>query len=229
MPENELNHIAFILDGNRRWAKNKGKLAAQGHREGAETVKQVALRCQELGIPYATFWALSTENMRERSDTELSVMFEMITRIPEYFSELMDKGIRMRTIGDISALPEKCRTVLREMEEKTRDFPSLVVTVAINYGGRDEILRAMRKIAHENIPADKITEQLITEKLDTSPLPDPDLIVRTGGKKRLSGYLPWQSVYSEMYFTETLWPDFDATELDKAIDYFHSVQRNFGH
>ncbi len=229
MPENELNHIAFILDGNRRWAKNQGKLTAQGHREGAETVKRTALRCQELGIPYATFWALSTENLKERSSAELEVMFEMITKIPEYFAELMDKGIRMRTIGDISALPEKCRTTLREMEEKTKDFPSLVVTLAINYGGRDEILRAIRRITANKLPPEEVTEELVTGLLDTASLPDPDLIIRTGGKKRLSGYLPWQSVYSELYFTETLWPDFDAAELDQAIAYFQSVQRNFGH
>lgn len=229
MPENELNHIAFILDGNRRWAKNQGKLTAQGHREGAETVKRTALRCQELGIPYATFWALSTENLKERSSAELEVMFEMITKIPEYFAELMDKGIRMRTIGDISALPGKCRTTLREMEEKTRDFPSLVVTLAINYGGRDEILRATRKLMEQGASANEVTESTFAQALDTHPFPDPDLIIRTGGKKRLSGYLPWQSVYSELYFTETLWPDFDAAELDQAIAYFQSVQRNFGH
>lgn len=221
-------HIAFILDGNRRWAKARGKMAVSGHRAGAEAVETIALRCQELGIRYATFWALSTENLRERSSSELRGLYAIIDALPQYFSRILEHDIRINTIGDLSALPSAQRQVLSDLSERSRNAKSLTVTLAINYGGRDEIVRAIRRIVSEKIPEEEVTEKLVTEKLDTAAFPDPDLIVRTGGRHRLSGYLPWQSVYAELYFTDVLWPDFDAQRLDEAIAYFQGVQRNFG-
>lgn len=242
--DNHLQHVAFILDGNRRWAKARGKMAVFGHRAGAETVEKIALHCQAIGVRYATFWALSTENLRERSSTELRGLYTIIGALHRHFDRILKHDIRINIIGNLTALPQKQRSILADLCERTREGKSLTMTLAINYGGRDELLRAFKKIIQEeiaNAPFGKggqrglneagkhLTEERITQALDTYPLPDPDLIVRTGGKKRLSGYLPWQSIYSELYFTDVLWPDFDAEELDRAITYFHSVQRNFGH
>lgn len=225
---NQLQHIVFIIDGNRRWAKRRGKPSFFGHRAGGKTVERITTACIRRNIPYITFWVLSTENVKERSKPELSFLFNMIGELPKNIQKMHQEGVQINLIGDITTLPQSCQKSLRSVEKATQQNTRAIVTLAVNYGGRDELTRAIKKIIKDKVPRHIITEKLITTYLDTTGLPDPDLIVRTGGKKRLSGLFPWQSTYSELYFTDVLWPAFDGVELDKALQYFKTVQRNFG-
>ena len=222
----ELQHIAFIMDGNRRWAKALGNLGLMGHKQGTETVRAAAQACLKKGIKYVTFWALSTENLKERSRDELSFLFSLLEQAPKIIEHREFKGkVRFVCIGDIGGLPLKTQKVMRDLEKRTRANSGLTVIGAVNYGGRDELARAVKKLAQKKL---KPTEQNIAACLDTVGIPDPDLIIRTGARSRLSGFMPWQTVYSELYFTKTLWPDFNEKELDKAIKFFSATQRNFG-
>jgi undecaprenyl diphosphate synthase len=223
-----LQHIVFIIDGNRRWAKKRGKPSFFGHRAGGKNVEKITTQCLNRGIPYITFWVLSTENVKERSKQELSFLYKMIGELPKNITKLDKQGVRINIVGDLSGIPAAAQKSLQMVVAKTAKNKKATVTLAVNYGGRDELLRAIRKIKDAPIPAQEISEQTISQFLDTKGLPDPDMIVRTGGKVRLSGIFPWQCVYSEFYFTEVLWPDFDEQELLKAFQYFQSVQRNFG-
>jgi len=199
-------HIAFLMDGNRRWATAQGKIPVLGHKQGVEALKKAVRACIQRSIPYITFWALSTENLKERSEKELNYLFKLIESAENYTKEFQ-KEERFVSIGDISGLPKSCRAVLGRLEEKTKKNTKITVCVAFNYGGREKNIIAC---------------------LDTAGIPDPDLVIRTGGRTRLSGFMPWQTVYSELYFTKTLWPDFNEKELDKAIGFFNQTQRNFG-
>lgn len=224
-----LQHIAFIIDGNRRWAKQKGLLTSLGHREGGKNVEQMSKICvQKHKIPYITYWVLSTENVKKRSESELNFLFELIDEIPKNLKSIDEEQIKIHVIGNLSALPEKSQKTLFNIQEETKNNTKAVVTLAVNYGGHDEIIRTYQKLLKDGINAEDITDELLSSYLDTSALPNPDLIVRTGGNKRLSGFMPWQSGYSELYFTDVLWPDFDETELSKALEFFQNTQRNFG-
>lgn len=217
-------HIAFLIDGNRRWAEKRRKLPMLGHRQGVETVKQITRACMNRGVPYVTFWALSTENMKERSEKELQYLFGLLEKSEKFLKDFLHSA-RVRYIGDIKGLPKACRDVLSRIEKKTRENTGINSTLALNYGGRDELIRAMKKMMKSS---NSISEKNFGAYLDTVGIPDPDLIIRTGGRNRLSGFMPWQSVYSELYFTDTLWPDFSEQELSKAIAWFGTIQRNFG-
>lgn len=216
-------HIAIIMDGNRRWAAERGKPKMLGHTEGAKNIKRIIQTAKSAGIPYLTLWALSTENL-QRSADELKHLFSLFERLADYIPDLLESDVRVRIIGNLSLLPAGTAEKLREVEEKTKANASITVSFAIAYGGRDEIIRAINTMG----VSAPITESEFPEYLDTADLPDPDLIIRTGGRHRLSGFLPWQSVYSELYFTDTYWPVFDEAEFQKSIAWFKEQQRNIG-
>ncbi len=217
------------MDGNRRWAKAKNLDPVKGHEQAAKNaVEPLIEKCVELGIPYVTFWAFSTENWK-RDEDELKGLFDVFRfALGQLALRFIQKGARLRILGDVSRFPKDIAQKSLEMISKSANNHKITVTFALNYGGRDEILRAVKKIVSENIPVEKIDENLFSSYLDTTGIPDPDLVIRTGGEKRLSGYLPWQSVYSELYFTPVLFPDFSPHELVLAIDDFLKRDRRFG-
>ncbi|MFZ3068914.1 MAG: polyprenyl diphosphate synthase [Microgenomates group bacterium] len=227
--ESPLKHVAIIMDGNRRWAKAQGLDPVKGHEQAAKkAIEPLIEKCVDLGIPYVTFWAFSTENWK-RDEVELKGLFDVFRfALGSLALRFIQRGARLRILGDINRFPKDIAQKSLEMITKSSKNHKITVTFALNYGGRDEILRAVKKIVTENIPADKIDEALFSSYLDTAGIPDPDLIIRTGGEKRLSGYLPWQSVYSELLFTPVLFPDFTPDQLSLAIDDFLKRDRRFG-
>ncbi|HAI22863.1 TPA: di-trans,poly-cis-decaprenylcistransferase [Candidatus Collierbacteria bacterium] len=227
--EPPLKHVAIIMDGNRRWAKAQGLDPVKGHEQAAKkAIEPLIEKCVELGIPYVTFWAFSTENWK-RDEVELKGLFEVFRfALGSLALRFIQRGARLRILGDISRFPKDIAQKSLEMITKSSKNHKITVTFALNYGGRDEILRAVKKIVANNTPVEKIDESLFSSYLDTAGIPDPDLIIRTGGEKRLSGYLPWQSVYSELLFTPTLFPDFTPDQLILAIDDFLKRDRRFG-
>ncbi len=219
-------HIAIIMDGNRRWARNKGLPTNLGHSQGAKTLEKIAIACQELGVKYLTVFAFSTENWK-RSTEEVNYLMELLAEnISSFDKRFKNDDVRIRLVGDINGLPEKLKKGIIEIEERTKLKTGLTVNVAINYGGRAEIINAVKRIREENVV--DITEDILNKYMYTHDSPDPDLIIRTAGEQRLSGFLIWQSAYSEFYFTDVLWPDFNEKELNKAIDEFNNRKRNFG-
>lgn len=228
MTENTLQHIAFIMDGNRTWAANRGLPKMVGHNEAAKALKKIITACHDRKIPFATFWALSTDNLKERSQDELANLFKLFEQIVDEIQELKEKNIKIKIIGDLTKLPEKTATKLALAQEQTQNNSGLVVNLGINYGGRDELVRAIQKIVSKNYKPEDVNEKLIEQHLDTAGVPDPELIVRSGGHFRLSGYLAWQGIYSELYFTDLKWPDFSPEELDKAITWYKQQERKHG-
>lgn len=227
--ESPLQHVAIIMDGNRRWAKARGLDSVKGHEQAAKkAVEPLIERCVELGIPFVTFWAFSTENWK-RDETELSGLFDVFRfALGSLAVRFIQKGARLRILGDVNRFPKDISQKSLELISKSSKNHRITVTFALNYGGRDEILRAVKKIVTDKIPPSDINEDLLSSYLDTAGIPDPDLIIRTGGEQRLSGFLPWQSVYSELYFTPTLFPDFSADQLSLAVDDFLKRDRRFG-
>ena len=225
-------HIAMIMDGNRRWAKKRGMPTQMGHNEGAKTLEKISQYCSDIGIKYITVFAFSTENWK-RSKEEVDHLMDILEKyIKEFDKRFKEKDARIRLVGDITGLPESLQLGIREIQERTKNNTGITVNIALNYGGRAEIVNATKRIAKEvatgKISPAEITEELVSAYTYTSQIPDPDLIIRTGGEFRSSGFLTWQSVYSEFYFTDCLWPDFDEKEIDKAIEEFNSRKRNFG-
>lgn len=222
-------HVAIIMDGNRRWAVKRSLEPAEGHRVGAEkTIEPIVDRAIELGIKFLTFWAFSTENWK-RDKSELKVLFEIFRKgLREETKKLQEKGVRLRILGDITKFPKDIAKTAVERARESAGNKKITVAFALNYGGRPEILRAVKKIINEKVPSGKLTEEFFSTHLDTAGMPDPDLIIRTGGELRLSGLMPWQAIYAELYFTPTLWPDFGPEEFDKAILEFQKRQRRFG-
>lgn len=227
--ESPIKHVAIIMDGNRRWAKAKGLDPVKGHEQAAKNaIEPLIQKCADLGISFVTFWAFSTENWK-RDEQELKGLFDVFRfALGSLALRFIQKGARLRILGDINRFPKDIAQKSLEMITKSSKNHKITVTFALNYGGRDEILRAIKKIITDKIPTDKIDENLFSSYLDTAGTPDPDLIIRTGGEKRLSGYLPWQSVYSELFFTPTLFPDFTPDQLGLAIDDFLKRDRRFG-
>jgi undecaprenyl diphosphate synthase len=223
-----LKHIAIIMDGNRRWATEKGIPKFLGHTEGAKNIKKIATATQNAGIPFLTLYTLSTENLKNRSEDELKHLFSLMEQLPDYLGDFQKNNTRLNLIGDIDGLPKKTKNKLLALQSETSAHTSFTLTLAINYGGRDELTRAVKKIVAERIADSEITEEIIQSHLDTADMPDVDLVIRTGGDQRLSGYLPWQSVYAELYFTSTYWPAFTDTSLTEAIEWFYTQKRNKG-
>jgi undecaprenyl diphosphate synthase len=219
-------HVGIIMDGNRRWAAKNGQRSIAGHEEGGKAFERAIKAAKKLGIRYLTVYALSTENLKSRKTAEVGFLFNLMRRVlRERAAEFEKEKINLRVIGDLSKLPGDLVTELRSLENKFPETGSLNLTIAINYGGREEIVSSVAKIVSKNKP---INEENISNNLYTKDLPDPDLIIRTGGHKRLSNFLLWQGAYSELYFTDTLWPDFGEKEFKKALEEFTERVRNFG-
>ncbi|MEW6142688.1 MAG: polyprenyl diphosphate synthase [Chloroflexota bacterium] len=221
-------HVAIIMDGNGRWAAQRGLPRIEGHRRGVNNAKDVVSACAARGVKHLTLYAFSTENWR-RPAAEILGLFDIVTRI---IDQAIDYGraeqVRFRAIGRIERLPSKLQEVIHRAEEATRGFDRIHVSVCLNYGSRDEILAAVQKLVAEKVPPEKVTEDLFARSLYTAGMPDPDLIIRTGGEQRLSNFLLWQAAYAELYFTDVLWPDFDEAEISRALDSYARRQRRFG-
>lgn len=219
-------HIAIIMDGNRRWAVERNLDPVEGHRGGVEALENTVKAAVRMGIKYLTVYALSTENLKERSKFEISILFSLIKQgLKEKLPALAENGVHIRFLGAIDRLPADTQQTLAEFEEKLSINKRLYLNVALNYGGRDEIVQAVRKV---NKPSREIEESDIEKNLYTASLPDPELIIRTGGQKRLSNFLLWQSSYAELIFTDIYWPDFDEGQLKKALEEYSERKRNFG-
>ncbi|NLC69700.1 MAG: isoprenyl transferase [Clostridiaceae bacterium] len=225
-------HIAIIPDGNGRWANRRGMPRSVGHREGSRVLRDVVLYCSEIGIKYVTVYAFSTENWKRPKsevDSLMGLIYEFLEKAEE---ELSGSNIRIRVIGDLQALSGELQKEIPRVMELTRSNTGLVLNIALNYGGRSEIARAARIIAKDAIEGrtviDDINEELISSKLYTSGIPDPDLLIRTAGEKRISNFLLWQCAYSEMWYTDVLWPDFSKKDLLKAIRSYQKRKRKFG-
>ena len=225
-------HVAFILDGNGRWAKKRFLPRNAGHVEGAKTVEKVLEDAHELGIKYVTMYAFSTENWK-RSQEEVGALMKLLRNyLMDCIERSSKNNMRVRVIGDISALDQDLQNRILELEKISAANTGLQFSIALNYGGRDELRRAITEIAREckegAFAPEDITEEMISNHLDTKGIPDPDLMIRTSGEIRLSNFLPWQLVYTEFYFTEVLWPDFNKEELINAILYYNGKERRYG-
>ena len=224
-------HIAVIMDGNGRWAKKRGMPRFAGHKVGASTFKDVCRYFNALGVKYATFYAFSTENWK-RPQKEVDAIMDILREYLRDADNYKDENIRIRFIGDRSRLDDDIRKRMKEAEESSADATGTVVIVAINYGGRDELVHAAREMAREcaggKLSCDGITEETMSHYLYTDGCPDVDLLIRPGGEYRISNYLLWQCAYAEFWFTNTLWPDFSRKEIDRAIEDFSHRQRRFG-
>jgi len=225
-------HVAIILDGNGRWAKKKGMPRNYGHAQGSKTVETICEEAYKMGIKYLTVYAFSTENWKRPKD-EVDALMKLLRNYMTTCLKTAEKNhMRVRVIGDLSGLAEDIRQRILELQEASKDNDGLNFQIAINYGSRDEMVRAMRKMAEDQkagkINPEEITEELFESYLDTAGIPDPDLLIRTSGEERLSNYLLWQLAYTEFYFTDVLWPDFSKKELEKAIEQYNRRDRRFG-
>ena len=221
-------HIAIIMDGNGRWAKQRGLPRTEGHKAGTETARAVVTRCRELGVKHLTLYTFSKENWSRPKD-EVRVLFELLTAfLKREEKSLKQEGIRLKVLGDINAMPMGVRQVIKHVMRQTKKCTDMTLNLALNYSGRDEILRATRALVAKGVSEDAITEEAFANELWTAGQPDPDLIIRTSGELRLSNYLLFQCAYSEFYFTDIFWPDFSPEELEKAIAELGTRQRRFG-
>ena len=232
MPEETKNipyHIGIIMDGNRRWAKAKGLPTLEGHRRGYDKVKKVGRWCKKRGVKVLTVWAFSTENWK-RSKEEVNYLMNLLkfALSKGEIDQLHKDGIMVRVIGQKERLSEDMQKLIKEAEERTKDNKEGILNLAISYGGRADILEAIKKIIEKKVSADQVTEETIDQNLWTVGLPDPDLIIRTSGELRTSGFLTWQSAYSELYFCQNHWPDFSEKDLDEALADYARRQRRFG-
>lgn len=225
-------HIAIIMDGNGRWAKNQGKFRVFGHESGVLSVKDIVEGCVEIGVKYLTVYAFSTENWNRPIEEVNALMELLISTINQEAETLNKNNIRLNAIGDLKSLPQKCIDDLADAMNKTKDNTKCTLTLALSYSAKWEIVEAARKIAEQvkagQLGIDQIDEQLFAAKLTTANIPDPELMIRTSGEHRISNYLLWQMAYTELYFTETLWPDFRREHLYEAIVNYQKRERRFG-
>lgn len=222
------DHVGIIMDGNGRWAKQRGLPRIAGHEAGTENIRRITTRAAELGIRYLTLWAFSTENWRRPRDEVEGILNILARAIESETAELHRQGARLRHIGSLEGLsPGLCRSI-RDAIDLTRDNARITLTLAFNYGGRAEIVEAVRAIVAAGIPADEITDETVSAHLFTSSMPDPDLIIRTSGEYRTSNFLIWQAAYAEYVFSPVLWPDFGPADLDDAVAEFGRRERRFG-
>ena len=230
--ENLPVHIAIIMDGNRRWARSKGKPVAFGHKEGAKTLEKIVRYANKIGIKYLTVYAFSTENWKRAEDEVNALMFLLQSYIEDYSKRADSENIKVQFLGDISAFSPKMQKGIIDCKNRTKNNTGITFNIALNYGGRAEIIKAVKEIAQEvnnnQLELKDINEELISNKLYTAGQPDPDLLIRTSGEIRLSNFLPWQLVYSEFLFIEKNWPDFNEEDLDKAIEVYQKRTRKYG-
>ena len=234
-PDNERKipvHVAIIMDGNGRWARKRGLPRTVGHTQGARTVEQILEDADHMGIRYLTVYAFSTENW-SRPDSEVKALMNLLrTYMKTSLAKCARNNVKIRVIGDKAGLDRDLQISIANLEKETETNTGISFQIAINYGSRDEIVRAVRSAAErvrsgELDPSD-ITEELISDSLDTYGIPDPDLLIRTGGEQRISNFLLWQTAYAELYFSEVAWPDFSKAELEKAVDAFNHRERRYG-
>lgn len=226
------DHIGIIMDGNRRWAKAMGKPAGFGHKQGAKALENIVRYANKIGLKYLTVFAFSTENWKRAEEEVNGLMMLLQTYLDEYSKRADTENIRVKVIGDISALSEGMQKSIKKCIERTKDNTGVTFSIALNYGGRDEIVKATMKIAEEikqgKIEPTEIDEKIVEQHLYTAELPDLDLIIRTSGEIRLSGFLMWRSTYAEFYFIQKNWPDFTEQDLDDAIEEYSKRNRKFG-
>lgn len=230
--ENMPKHIAIIMDGNRRWARAQGKPASFGHKAGAKTLEKIVRYANKIGLEYITVYAFSTENWK-RAEEEVKALMTLLQNYLDDYSKRADsENIKIKILGDISALSPKMQKSIINCMERTKNNTGVTFNIALNYGGRDEIVRAVKKIAEQvkedKIKTEDINEKMISNNLYTEGEPDPDLVIRTSGELRLSNFLPWQVVYSEFLFIDKNWPDFSEEDLDEAIIEYQKRTRKFG-
>lgn len=219
-------HIAIIMDGNGRWAAEKGKPRSYGHQAGVEAVRRITSECTRLGVKYLTLYTFSTENWNRPAQEVAALMGLVLSSLEDEI--FMKNNVRFRVIGDVERLPGEVQDKLHQTEEHTAANNAMTMVVALSYSARWEITRAVRNIVAEGISPDSITEDTVSQHLSTNFMPDPDLLIRTGGELRISNYLLWQIAYAELYFCDTYWPDFDEEALRKAIASYQARQRRFG-
>ncbi len=225
-------HVAIIMDGNGRWAKKRGLPRTAGHAQGARVVEQILEDADHMGIRYLTVYAFSTENW-SRPDSEVKALMNLLrTYMKTSLAKCARNNVRIRVIGDKSRLDSDLQASIANLEKETASNTGIGFQIAINYGSRDEIIRAVRKAAQKvkdsELNPEDITEDMISDELDTAGIPDPDLLIRTGGEQRISNFLLWQTAYSELYFCDAAWPDFNKAELEKAVDAFNNRERRYG-
>lgn len=225
-------HVAIILDGNGRWAKKRFLPRNMGHAQGSKTVERIIEDAFDMGIKYLTVYAFSTENWRRPKDEVDALMKLLRDYLKTCIKRANKNNMRVRVIGDVTGLSEDLREKIEQLEESSKGNTGINFTIALNYGSRDEMIRAMKKMAGDllagTLKKEEITEDLFAGYLDTKGLPEPDLMIRTSGEQRLSNFMLWQLAYTEFYFTDVLWPDFNKKELKKAVEYYNGRERRFG-
>lgn len=225
-------HIAIIMDGNRRWAKEKGKPVSYGHKEGAKTLEKIVRYANKIGLEYITVYAFSTENWKRAEDEVKALMMLLQNYLDDYAKRADTENIRVKILGDISALSSGMQKSIENCMERTKDNTGVTFNIALNYGGRDELIKAIRQIAikvkNNETQVEHITEEMVSENLYTKGQPEPDLLIRTSGEQRLSNFLPWQLVYTEFLFIDKNWPEFEEKDLDDAIIEYQKRIRKFG-
>ena len=230
--ENMPKHIAIIMDGNRRWARTQGKPASFGHKAGAKTLENIVRYANKIGLKYITVYAFSTENWKRTEEEVKALMLLLQSYLDDYSKRADSENIKVKVLGDITALSQGMQKSIINCMERTKNNTGITFNIALNYGGRDEIIHAVKniieRVQNKEIDIEDITEQTISDNLYTANQPDPDLLIRTSGEIRLSNFLPWQLVYTEFLFVDKNWPDFNEKDLDDAIEVYRSRNRKFG-
>lgn len=227
--QNIPSHIAIIMDGNRRWARTKGLPDIKGHEAGSEALEKLVDAAESLGVKTVTVYALSTENIKERAKREIFGLFNLFRKgYHTRLKKMMQNGVRVAILGEMYGLPKTIIYLIEQIRKTYIKNESIKLNIALNYGSKKELIEAIKDIVKAGVEIDKINEQIVARHLYTNGTPDPELVIRTGGRSRLSNFLLWQTAYSEFYFTTTLWPDFDDKEFKKALLWYQSQKRNFG-
>lgn len=226
--DTNLKHIAIIMDGNRRWAKEKNLPSAMGHKKGVDSLKNILRACNDFSIKYFTVYAFSTENWNRKKEEVEFLMNLVAVTLTNELAEMHKENVQIHFIGDLTKLSDKLQKILANAVETTKNNTGVVLQIALNYGSRDEIVHAVQKIVESGVKSDEIDEQLISENLYTAGVPDPDILIRTGGEQRISNYLLWQIAYSEIIIRSEFWPDFDKNSLKDSILEFGKRQRRYG-
>lgn len=227
--QNIPSHIAIIMDGNRRWARSRNLPDIKGHEKGSETLEKIVGAASKMGIETLTVYALSTENIKERARREIIGLFRLLRMgYQKKLKKMMESGVKVTILGELNGLPYYIKRMVEEIRKTYIENESIKLNIALNYGGRKELIKAVKDIVKEGIDVNKINEKTIDKHLYTNGQKPPELVIRTGGNIRLSNFLLWQTAYSELYFAKTLWPDFGPRDLEKAVNWYQSQKRNFG-
>lgn len=227
--DNMPQHIAIVMDGNRRWAKSKGVIDALGHKAGSETLEEIVDAASKMGIKTLTVYALSSENLQQRAKREISAIFLLMENLFKVkLQKLAKEGVRVTILGELEGLPERIQNLINKTKETYIENETIKLNIALNYGGRKELVGAFKSLLKDGVDLDRINEEIINKHLYTFGQTDPDLVIRTGGRVRLSNFLLWQTAYSELYFSKKLWPDFSEKDLRAAVAWYKKQKRNFG-